>query len=65
MKLLNPIYESETTGGSLYYNSKSGNCYSGQNNATTACEFTGSGIKNDKTRGLVSEETYSSWNCSK
>lgn len=59
MKLLNPGYESETTGGSLYYNSKSGNCYSGQNNATTACEFTGSGIKNDKTRGLVSEETYS------
>ena len=66
MKLLNPGYESETTGGSLYYNSKSGNCYSGQNNATTACEFTGSGIKNDKTRGLVSEETYSllGWNTS-
>ncbi len=30
MKLLNPGYESETTGGSLYYNSKSGNCYAGQ-----------------------------------
>ena len=66
MKLLNPGYESETTGGSLYYNSKSGNCYSGQNNATTACDFTGSGIKNDKTRDLVSEETYSllGWNTS-
>ena len=35
MKLLNPSYESETTGGSLYYNAKSGNCYAGQNNATT------------------------------
>ena len=59
MKLLNPGYESETTGGSLYYNSGSGNCYAGQNNATKACDFTSIGIKNDKTRGLISEETYS------
>ena len=59
MKLLNPGYESETTGGSLYYNAKSGNCYAGQNNATKACNFTSIGIKNDKTRGLISEETYS------
>ena len=59
MKLLNPGYESKTTGGSLYYNAKSGNCYAGQNNATKACNFTSIGIKNDKTRGLISEETYS------
>ena len=59
MKLLNPGYESETTGGSLYYNAKSGNCYAGQNNATKACDFTSIGIKNDKTRGLISKETYS------
>lgn len=59
MKLLNPGYESEATGGSLYYNSGSGNCYVGQNNATKACDFTSTGIKNDKTRGLISEETYS------
>ena len=59
MKLLNPGYESETIGGSLYYNSGSGNCYAGQNNATKACDFTSTGIKNDKTRGLISEETYS------
>ena len=59
MKLLNPGYERETTGGSLYYNAKSGNCYAGQNNATKACDFTSIGIKNDKTRGLISEETYS------
>ena len=66
MKLLNPGYESETTGGSLYYKAKSGNCYSGQNNATKACDFTSTGIKNDKTRGLISEETYSllGWNTS-
>ena len=64
MKLLNPGYESETTGGSLYYNSGSGNCYAGENNATKACDFTSIGIKNDKTRGLISEETYSllGWN---
>ena len=57
MKLLNPGYESETTGGSLYYNAKSGNCYSGQNNATTACNFTSTGIK-DTTRNLISDTTY-------
>ena len=59
MKLLNPGYESETIGGSLYYNSKSGNCYSRENNATKACNFTSTGIKNDKTKGLIYEETYS------
>ena len=58
MKLLNPGYSSETTGGSLYYNAKSGNCYSGQNNATTTCNFTSTGIKNTTTRNLISEETY-------
>lgn len=58
MKLLNPGYESETTGGSLYYNSESGTCYSGQNNATKSCDFTSTGIKNDITRGLISDTTY-------
>ena len=58
MKLLNPGYESETTGGSLYYNSGSGTCYSGQNNATTTCNFTSTGIKNDETRNLISDTTY-------
>ena len=58
MKLLNPGYESEPTRGSLYYNAKSGNCYYGKNNATTTCNFTSTGIKNDETRGLISEETW-------
>ena len=58
MKLLNPGYESETTGGSLYYNSGSGNCYSEQNNATTTCDFASTGIK-DTTRNLISDTTYS------
>ena len=58
MKLLNPGYESEATGGSLYYNSGSGTCYSGQNNATTTCNFTSTGIKNDITRSLISDTLY-------
>ena len=57
MKLLNPGYESETTGGSLYYNAKSGNCYAWQNNATKTCNFTSTGIKNDITRNLISDTT--------
>ena len=66
MKLLNPGYESETTGGSLYYNAKSGNCYSGRNNATKACNFTSAGIKNDITRNMISDNNYSllGWNSS-
>ncbi len=45
MKLLNPGYESESVGGSLYYNGGSGNCYNNSNNSTTACDFTSSGLK--------------------
>ena len=64
MKLLNPGYESETVGGSLYYNSGSGNCYAGQNNATTTCDFTSTGIKNATTRNLISDTIYylGGWN---
>ena len=45
MKLLNPGYESESVGGSLYYNGGSGNCYYNYNNGTTSCDFTSSGLK--------------------
>ena len=58
MKLLNPGYESESVGGSLYYNSKSGTCYNGTKNATTSCDFTSSGIKNDTTRSKIAEVTF-------
>ena len=52
MKLLNPNYTG--TGGSLYWNSKSGNCYSGQStNKTKACNFTTIGLKNDITRNII------------
>ena len=59
MKLLNPGHESESVGGSLYYNSKSGGtCYSGRSNATTSCNFTSTGIKNDTTRNMIAETTW-------
>ncbi len=58
MKLLNPGYESKTTGGSLYYNAKSGNCYAGEDNATITCNFTSAGIKNDTTRSLIADTIY-------
>ena len=64
MKLLNPrdYYtvnsNDNNLGQSLYYNSTSGKCYSGQNNATVDCDFTSTGIKNDETRNLISEETW-------
>ena len=67
MKLLNPGHESESVGGSLYYNSKSGTCYSGARNATTSCNFTSTGIKNDTTRNMIAETTYNTgeWDTSK
>ena len=58
MKLLNPGHESESVGGSLYYNSRSGTCYDNSNNATTSCDFTSTGIKNDVTRNMIAETTY-------
>ena len=53
MKLLNSGYDSETVGGSLYWNAKNGTCYYGQNNATTSCDFTSIGLKNDSTRNAI------------
>ena len=66
MKLLNPGHESESVGGSLYYNSKSKTCYNGNNNATTSCNFTSTGIKNDTTRNMIAETTWNlgGWNTS-
>ena len=52
--------------GSLYWNSRSGTCYSGQNNATTSCDFTSTGLKNDTTRNMIAEVTWNlgGWNIS-
>ena len=57
MKLLNPGYESETVGGSLYWNNKQGTCYSYDNNSTTSCNFTSTGIK-DKLKALISDAVW-------
>ena len=63
MKLLNPGYDSETSGGSLYYNSKSGKCYT-SSSSTTSCDFTSTGIKNDATKNKIAEVTWNlgGWN---
>ena len=58
MKLLNGGYESESVGGSLYWNAKSGTCYNSYHNATTSCDFTNIGLKNATTRNLIIETTY-------
>ena len=76
MKLLNPSdyyindnndkdSEGNYLGYSLYYNSASGKCYSGQNNATVDCDFTSTGIK-DTTRNMIAETTWNigGWNSS-
>ena len=65
MKLLNPGYDSETSGGSLYYNSKSGKCYT-NSSSTTSCDFTSSGIKNEETKNKIAEVTWNlgGWNSS-
>ncbi len=55
MKLLNPGYTG--VGGSLYYNSGNGRCYSGQNNATVPCDFTNTGIK-DKYKDYIVDVKY-------
>ena len=68
MKLLNPGYSDNTdlnrrgtsikVNNSLYYDGQSGTCYNGQSNATTSCDFTKIGLKNDKTRNLISKSIY-------
>ena len=57
MKLLNPGYESESVGGSLYWNSGSGTCYYTNYNGTKACDFTSTGIK-DKLKAFISEAVW-------
>ena len=70
MKLLNPsdYYEVDSNdngnGQSLYWNSQSGTCFAGQNNATKSCNFTSTGLKNDTTRNMISESMWylKGWN---
>ena len=57
MKLLNPGYESESVGGSLYWNNQSGTCYNSSKNGTSSCNFTSKGIK-DKLKTLISDAVW-------
>ena len=55
--LLNPGHESEIAGGSLYWNRGAGNCYKGQNNATTACDFTTTGLT-EKAKAMIGDAKW-------
>ena len=55
--LLNPGHESETNGGSLYWNRKSGTCYSGKNNATESCDFTSTGLT-DSAKSMIGDAKW-------
>ncbi len=47
MKLLNPDYEKESIGGSLYWNKQTGQCYSNNQNESTTCDFTSTGLTSE------------------
>ena len=55
--LLNEGHESESAGGSLYWNSGSGTCYSGYRNATTNCDFTTTGLK-EEAREMIGDTLW-------
>ena len=50
--LLNLGHESETAGGSLYWNRGAGNCYKGYQNATKTCDFTTTGLT-EKNKAMI------------
>lgn len=41
----------------LYYNSKSGTCYNGQNNASTTCNFTSTGLESTA-KSMIDDAVY-------
>ncbi|MBD9098278.1 hypothetical protein EGP98_01560, partial [bacterium] len=55
--LLNPGHESETYGGSLYWNRKSGRCYFGSSNGTTSCNFTSTGLT-DEAKAMIGDAKW-------
>ena len=58
MKLLNSGYDSESVGGSLYWNAQKGYCYYTSRKRSTICDFTLIGLKNDVTRSMIVMENY-------
>ncbi len=57
MKLLNPGYETEVVGGSLYWNRSSGTCYIAQRNVIGDCNFQESGLTNEA-KGMIDRVTW-------
>ena len=61
MMLLNPGYETASDlyayEGSLYWNSKSGTCYSGSNSGTTTCSFTSTGLTTEA-KNMIGQTKY-------
>lgn len=61
MKLLNPGYTSETVGGSLWWNSESGNCYYADlddyNLKAISCDFTSKGLSSS-VQGKIADVTW-------
>lgn len=53
MQLLNSGYSSNTVNNSLYYNTKSGNCYNDGHLKYTSCDFSNSGLKNVETKNNI------------
>ena len=47
MKLLNPGYDDESVGGSLYWNRTAGTCYNGANNGSSSCDFSNIGLSSE------------------
>ena len=44
---INPNHETESAGGSFYWKQGSGECYNGESNSTTTCDFTNTGLTSD------------------
>ena len=55
--LLNEGHDDASAGGSLYWNSKSGMCYAGENNVTVRCDFTNKGL-NQKARSMTDDAVW-------
>lgn len=54
MKLLNPGYNSEIVGGSLWYNSGIGNCYNKSKLTIVHCDFSSTGL-NDSVKDKIAD----------
>ena len=63
MMLLNPGYETPNSPiyeyeGSLYYNGKSGTCYSGISGATVSCDFTETGLQSTEAKEMIGNAVW-------